>query len=131
MHSLKVLNVTLRNGGCVNDFNSGQTYMETILAAQEASGVDIIEMVYIDEKRGSVSGRTQYINEQVISSSILRHKKPGVTYVAMVDYGKFDINQLAPRTPNLMECDSKTPFFDNRHYNTKIRQNATGSLFCG
>ena len=49
MNSLKVLDVTLRDGGCVNDFNFGQTYMEKILAAQEASGVDIIEMGYIDE----------------------------------------------------------------------------------
>lgn len=98
MKSLKVLDVTLRDGGCVNDFNFGQTYMEKILAAQEASGVDIIEMGYIDENKGSASGRTQYINEQVIPQCILKNKKPGVTYVAMMDYGKFDVNKLASRT---------------------------------
>lgn len=100
MNSLKVLDVTLRDGGCVNDFNFGQTYMEKILAAQEASGVDIIEMGYIDENKGSASGRTQYINEQVIPQCILKHKKPGVTYVAMMDYGKFDVDKLAIRTEN-------------------------------
>ncbi len=98
MNSLKVLDVTLRDGGCVNDFNFGQTYMEKILAALEESGVDVIEMGYIDEKKGSVSGRTQYISEQVIPQCILKHKKPGVTYVAMMDYGKFDVDKLAPRT---------------------------------
>lgn len=98
MNSLKIVDVTLRDGGCVNNFNFGQTYMEKILAAQEASGVEIIEMGYIDEKNGSVSGRTQYINEAVISQCILKHKKPGVTYVAMIDYGKFDIDKLQPRT---------------------------------
>lgn len=98
MKSLKVLDVTLRDGGCVNDFNFGQTYMEKILAAQEASGIDVIEMGYIDESRGSESGRTQYINEQVIHQCILKRKKPGVTYVAMMDYGKFDIDRLQPRT---------------------------------
>lgn len=98
MHSLKVLDVTLRDGGCVNNFNFGQTYMEKILTAQEASGVDIIEMGYIDEKKGSSSGRTQYIDEQVIPKCILKSKKPGVTYVAMMDYGKFDVDKLAPRT---------------------------------
>lgn len=98
MKSLKVLDVTLRDGGCVNDFNFGQTYMEKILAAQEASGVEIIEMGYIDENKGSSSGRTQYINEQVIPQCILKNKKPGVTYVAMMDYGKFDVDKLAPRT---------------------------------
>lgn len=94
MNSLKVLDVTLRDGGCVNDFNFGQTYMEKILAAQEASGIDIIEMGYIDENKGSKCGRTQYINEQVIPQCILQHKKPGITYVAMMDYGKFNVDNL-------------------------------------
>ncbi|MBE5958150.1 MAG: pyruvate carboxyltransferase [Lachnospiraceae bacterium] len=98
MNSLKVLDVTLRDGGCVNDFNFGQSYMEKILAAQEASQVDVIELGYIDEKKGSVGGRTQYINETVIKDCILKNKKPGVSYVAMMDYGKFDVNNLKPRT---------------------------------
>ncbi len=98
MNNLKVLDVTLRDGGCVNDFNFGQSYMEKILAAQEASGVDIIELGYIDEKKGSSYGRTQYINEKVISQCILKHKKSGVTYVAMMDYGKFNIDNIGPYT---------------------------------
>ena len=98
MNSLKVLDVTLRDGGCVNDFNFGQNYMEKILAAQEASGVDIIEMGYIDGNKGSASGRTQYINEKVIPEGILKHKKPGVSYVAMMDYGKFNVDNLGPKT---------------------------------
>lgn len=98
MNSIKVLDVTLRDGGCVNDFNFGQTYMEKILAAQEASGVEVIEMGYIDEVKGSKSGRTQYINEQVITECLLKNKKPGVTYVAMMDYGKFNVDNLKHRT---------------------------------
>lgn len=100
MRKLTVLDVTLRDGGCVNDFNFGQSYMEKILAAQEASGVEIIEMGYIDEAKGSECGRTQYINERVIPQYILKHKKPGVTYVAMMDYGKYNIDNLRARTPD-------------------------------
>lgn len=96
MNNLKVLDVTLRDGGCVNDFNFGQTYMDKILVAQEASGVDIIELGYIDENKGSVSNRTQYINERVIYENFLKHKKPGVSYVAMMDYGKFNVDNLSP-----------------------------------
>lgn len=103
MNSLKVLDATLRDGGCVNDFNFGQTYMEKILVAQEASGVDIIEMGYIDENKGSEFGRTQFINEQVISKGILKNKKPEVTYVAMMDYGKFNIDKLQPRTKDTID----------------------------
>ncbi|MBR5022771.1 MAG: aldolase catalytic domain-containing protein [Oscillospiraceae bacterium] len=94
MNSLKVLDVTLRDGGCVNEFNFGQSYMEKILAAQEAAGIDIIELGYIDENKGSSVGRTQYSDEQVIKKSILKNKKTGITYVAMIDYGKFNIDNL-------------------------------------
>ena len=98
MNSLKVLDVTLRDGGCVNDFNFGQAYMTKILAAQERAGIDIIELGYLDEKKGSQSGRTQYINEQVITECLLTHKKPGIEYVAMMDYGKFTPSKLRPKT---------------------------------
>lgn len=98
MKNLKVLDVTLRDGGCVNNFNFGQAYMEKILTALEASSVDIIEMGYIDENKGTTSGRTQYINERVIPECILKHKKPGVSYLAMMDYGKFNADNFEPRT---------------------------------
>lgn len=98
MGVLKVLDVTLRDGGCVNNFNFGQNYMEKILFAQEESGVEYIEMGYIDEKNGSECGRTQYINEQVISETILKNKKPGIKYVAMMDFGKFNVDNLKQRT---------------------------------
>ena len=55
MNKITVLDVTLRDGGCVNNFNFGQVYMEKILKAQEESGVEMTEMGYIDEKNGSES----------------------------------------------------------------------------
>lgn len=103
MNSIKVLDVTLRDGGCVNNFNFGQLYMEKILKAQEESGVDIIEMGYIDEVNGSENGRTQYINDQVIPQTILKNKKAGVNYVAMIDYGKFNPDNLAIRNKNSID----------------------------
>lgn len=118
MNSLKVLDVTLRDGGCVNDFNFGQTYMEKIIAAQEASGVDIIEMGYIDEKNGSSSGRTKYINEQVITENILKNKKPGVTYMAMMDYGKFNVDNFHERTPD--SIDGIRMAFHKKNYKDMI-----------
>ncbi|MFA5005844.1 MAG: aldolase catalytic domain-containing protein [Candidatus Izemoplasmatales bacterium] len=100
MNPLKVLDVTLRDGGVVNDFNFGQVYMDKILAALEASDVDIIELGYIDDKAGSQSGRTKYISEKVIPQSILKNKKLNKTYVAMMDYGRFDVEKLGFRTDN-------------------------------
>lgn len=96
MKSVNVLDVTLRDGGCVIDFNFGQPYMDQILSGLEKSGVDIIELGYLDSVKGSVQGRTQFCNEQVVSQHFLKNKKPGVTYVAMADFGKFDPDTLAP-----------------------------------
>lgn len=96
MNSVKVLDVTLRDGGCVIDFNFGQDYMDQILNGLEKSGVDIIELGYLDSAKGSVQGRTQFCNEQVITQYFLKNKKPGVTYVAMADFGKFDPTTLMP-----------------------------------
>lgn len=96
MKSVSVLDVTLRDGGCVIDFDFGQDYMDQILDGLEASGVDIIELGYLDSKKGSVQGRTQFVNEQVIPAHFLKEKKTGVTYVAMFDLGKFDPDELSP-----------------------------------
>ena len=85
MKSIKVLDVTLRDGGCVNNFNFGTEYMSRILSAQEQSGVDVIEVGYIDYEKGSLSERTQYASVQAIESALLHHKKEGVKYVAMID----------------------------------------------
>lgn len=98
MKSLKVLDVTLRDGGCVNNFNFGQKYMENILMAQENAGIDIIEVGYIDEKNGTEMGRSQYVNEKVIPKCILKNKKSQIIYVAMIDYGKYNIDNLKYRT---------------------------------
>lgn len=96
MGTVKVLDVTLRDGGCVNDFNFGQSYMEQILEALEGSKVEYIEVGYIDQNRGTEQGRTQYCNEKVIAQNFLKSKKENVSYVAMMDYGKFDIDLLEP-----------------------------------
>ena len=97
MGKIKVLDVTLRDGGIVNDFKFGEENMSQILSAIEDSGLDYIELGYIEKNTGTVKGRSQFINEKVISEHFLKNKKPGVTYLAMIDYGKFDIDALGDR----------------------------------
>jgi 4-hydroxy 2-oxovalerate aldolase len=103
MKSIRVLDVTLRDGGCVNNFNFGTEYMHRILDAQEQSGVDVIEVGYIDFEKGSLSERTQYASVQAIESALLHHKKEGVKYVAMIDYGKYPLEQLPPRSKSSID----------------------------
>lgn len=95
--SIKVLDVTLRDGGCVNNFNFGEKYMNLILSSLEEARVDYIELGYIDERNGTERGRTQFINEKVIYNHFLKKKKDGIKYVAMIDYLKYDVMKLEPR----------------------------------
>ncbi len=118
MSGIKVLDVTLRDGGCVNDFNFGQEYMDSILSALEGSAVDYIELGYIDEKKGSECGRTQYCNEKVIPQHFLKHKRRGITYVAMIDYGKFHIDHLDKR--NEKGIDGIRLAFHKKHWKEAI-----------
>lgn len=98
MNSIKILDVTLRDGGCVNDFNFGQEYMEKILKAQEASKVNVIEMGYLDDIKGSLQGRTQWRTVEAIHESLMKHKKKDIIYLAIMDYGKFNIENLPLRS---------------------------------
>ena len=93
----QLLDCTLRDGGIVIDFNFGTERMQEIKQCLEESGVEFIECGYINEKKGSPSGRTCFDNEQSIKDALLcSGKKPGVNYLAMIDYGTFNLNNLKP-----------------------------------
>lgn len=96
---IDLVDVTLRDGGIVVNFDYGSERMQQIKATLEHSGVEYIEIGYIDEKKGSPEGRSCFDSERSIERTLLRSgKKPGVTYIAMIDYGTFDVNRLQSRT---------------------------------
>ena len=96
---IELVDVTLRDGGIVLNFDYGLDRMQKIKSTLETSGVEYIETGYIDEKKGSPEGRTCFDTETSIERTLLsKGKKPGVTYFAMIDYGTFDVNKLQPRT---------------------------------
>lgn len=97
--NIKLLDCTLRDGGIVIDFNYGMERMQWIKRILEASEVDYIECGYIDERKGSPEGRTCFDSEVSIERTLLSSgKKPGICYVAMIDYGAFDVNKLQLRS---------------------------------
>ena len=97
---IELVDVTLRDGGIVINFDYGLDRMQKIKAALETSGVEYIETGYIDENKGSPEGRTCFDSETSIERTLLNTgKSPHVTYFAMIDYGTFDVNKLKPRTP--------------------------------
>lgn len=96
---LKLLDCTLRDGGCVNDFNFGSIAMNKIKKYVEKSNVDIMEVGYINDKKGTREERTEFIDVESINV-FLKKKKSNTLYVAMIDYGKYDFNNLPDRNPD-------------------------------
>ena len=96
-HDIQLLDCTLRDGGIVIDFNFGLDRMLNIKDTLEASGVEMIECGYINEKKGSPVGRTCFDNEVSIQNTLLASgKKPSMLYLAIIDHGTFDLNKLLP-----------------------------------
>ena len=92
---IQLLDCTLRDGGIAINFDFGADKMQEIKSCLEESGVEYIECGYINEKKGSPSGRTCFDNEQSIKNTLLSSgKKVGVNYLAMIDYGTFNLNNL-------------------------------------
>ena len=97
-HGIELVDCTLRDGGIVVGFRFGAERMEEIKSCLESSRVEFIECGYIDEKKGSREGRTCFCDEKAIARSLLSTGKAGhVTYLAMIDYGAFDVNKLGDR----------------------------------
>lgn len=93
----QILDCTLRDGGIVINFDFGLERMIKIKECLEASGVEYIETGYINEKSGSPEGRTCFDNEQSIRNTLLKTgKKPGVDYLAIIDHGTFNLDNLKP-----------------------------------
>lgn len=98
---IQLLDCTLRDGGIAINFDFGEEKMTSIKECLEQSGVDVIECGYINETEGSKRGRTCFDSELSVRQFLQdTGKKPGVSYVAMIDYGTFDITRLPMR-----DCD--------------------------
>lgn len=94
-----ILDCTLRDGGIVVNFDYGTDRMQKIKSTLETSGIEYIECGYIDEKKGSPEGRTTFDSEVSIERTLLSSgKKEDVKYVAMIDYGTFDVAKLHDRS---------------------------------
>ena len=97
-HNINLLDCTLRDGGIVIDFDFGIDRMQEIKNTLENSGVNYIECGYINERKGSPCGKTCFDNEISIRNTLLASgKRNGISYVAIIDHGTFNLDNLHPR----------------------------------
>ncbi len=104
MGNIKLLDVTLRDGGIVNNFEFGDENMLKIKGYLEDAGIKNIELGYLEKNTGTEDGRSQFLNEKAVRNVLLKNKKPGVKYYIMADYSKFDVLNLEDKQESGVDC---------------------------
>ncbi len=95
--NIKLLDCTLRDGGYVNDWDFTQSQVDKIINSLEKSNIDIIELGYLDIKRGVKENSTLFNTVSSIDN-ILNGASPSIQKVAMIDLFAFDIDKLPKQT---------------------------------
>ncbi|MCC8067712.1 MAG: hypothetical protein LIO94_11540 [Clostridiales bacterium] len=123
MKTISMLDCTLRDGGWANDFQFGRERMRALYEAVEESGIEYVELGYLDAGRADQEGQSMYPSlkalcreipvRQRMEESILERgvadNQPDLKYCAadrfmgrrtvrmvMIDHGKYPIDVLPP-----------------------------------
>ena len=91
--NLKILDCTLRDGGYVNNWRFSQSQILKIVGALEKSNVDIIELGYLDDKKGSSINSTLFDSVASVDAA-LGSLAPKVQKVVMIDLFGFNMDKL-------------------------------------
>lgn len=91
---INLLDCTLRDGGWANEFLFGRTCMRDIERTLIGSGVEYIELGYLDIKEGSAAGRSMYSSWEAPGLIFQGIQREASHRLVMVDYGKYPVSLL-------------------------------------
>lgn len=91
-----LLDCTLRDGGYVNDWHFGQDNIANIYGRLLSSGVDVIEVGFLDARRTFDPGRTIMPDTEAVDRIFGRWEHPHTMTAAMIDYGTCGIEHIRP-----------------------------------
>ncbi len=94
MKELKLLDCTLRDGGYVNDWEFGHSVITGTYKRLDASGVDFIEVGFIDDRRPFDINRTIAPTTDAFNMIFKGVKKKHAIPVAMIDFGTCSIDNI-------------------------------------
>lgn len=103
MKQVKLLDCTLRDGGYVNDWNFGHDNMVSIFERLISSGVDILEIGFLDARRPFDKNRT-IMPDTASADRLFGHLDKGnALLVGMIDYGTCPIENLSPQRASCLD----------------------------
>lgn len=103
MNNVELLDCTLRDGGYVNDWAFGHSVITGTYKKLDQSGVDYIEVGFLDDRRRENSDYTIQPLTASFDRLLGNIKKRNATPVAMIDFGTCDINNIAPAEESFLD----------------------------
>ena len=94
--SISLLDCTLRDGGYINDWEFGHNNLISIYERLVASGTEIVEVGFIDDRRPFDINRSIFPDTESIKKIYGNIRKKAPMTIAMIDYGTCDIKKIQP-----------------------------------
>lgn len=91
---ISLLDCTLRDGGYVNDWNFGYENLISMFERLVSSGIDIVEVGFLDERRSFDKNRSIMPNTDCVYKIYGNIDARQTMVVGMIDYGTCSINNL-------------------------------------
>lgn len=94
MEKIRILDCTLRDGGFVNDWNFGIGSIKSVASRLAKSGVEIIEVGFIDERRSYDADRSIFPDTASIKPALRNIDRRGALFVGMIDFGTCALERI-------------------------------------
>ena len=102
MNEIKVLDCTLRDGGYCNQWQFGRENILSIMNGLEAANADIIECGYITNAISAYDPNVTQFRTFSQIEDIIAKTKINASYVAMMNYGEYTIDEIPENTNGLI-----------------------------
>lgn len=96
MANISILDVTLRDGGYINNWEFKNKTILQIINALISSNIETIECGYLDPKKGKNIDSTMFDSVESIDN-LIKNISDTTNFVAMVNSGSYDVNNLPLR----------------------------------
>lgn len=95
MNKINVLDCTLRDGGYCNQWEFGYGNIKKIINGLVESGIDVVECGFLTDRVSYTPDYTCFTDVRQFSG-IIPSKRNRSIFVAMVNYGEYDVAKLPP-----------------------------------
>lgn len=103
MGKRELLDCTLRDGGYINDWAFGHDKIIEIFERLASSGVEYIEIGFLDERRKFDINRTIFPDTDSVDKIFFGVDKGEAVVLAMIDYGTCGIERLRPADESFID----------------------------